>query len=228
MKVTKQILATILTSALCTLAGSTAKAAAFGYDLGVTTFYQFGAPPGVINGVSGSPDTGFFTIQNNGTTTFSGTIGDVAHAGNGTDFSFTSAALTLAPGQSATFGVNSESSNQGGYNGPTGTVQPGVTIDINGLINGAESVNLSVNDADIHSGVPRTNPFGLTLDSYVLQGGDSMGRDTGDAFETTQANGQFTFFEAGPTSGVPEVSSTLGLLAIASTGLFGVRRFARR
>ena len=31
------------------------------------------------------------------------------------------------------------------------------------------SLNLSVNDSNIHSGVPATNPFGVTLDNYVLQ-----------------------------------------------------------
>ena len=226
MKLNERILPVLGMCAAFTFSGINTKAATFGYTLDVTTFYQDGAPPSVINGITGSPDTGFFTVMNNGTTTFTGTIGDIAHAGNGTDFSFTSSSLTLAPGASATFGVNDEGSNQGGYNGPTGTTQPGVTIQIDGLINGAEGIVLSVNDADIHSGVSRVNPFGVTVDSYVLQGGDPLGRDTGDAFETTQANGHFEFFEAGPGT-VPEVSSTLSLLGMALTGLFGLRRFAK-
>jgi len=212
--------------AVTTLAGARALAADVGYTLDVTTLYQYGAPANVLNGYSGGPDTGFFTIQNDGSSTFTGTIGDIAHAGNGGDYSFTSAPLTLAPGQSATFGVNNESSNQGGYNGPTGSAQPGVQIDISGSIAlgaNSEGVNLSVNDADIHSGVPRTSPgSGLVSDSYVLQGGDPRGNDNGDAYETTQANGQYRFFQ--PASGVPEASSTVAMLGMALAGLAGLRR----
>ena len=174
------------------LAVESAVAGPLGYTLDVTTFYQFGAPAGVLNGVSGSPDTGFFTVMNNGVTTFSGTIGALAVDGGGTDWSFTSGALALAPGASATFGINSESSNVGGFNGPTGSPQPGVQILINGLINGSEVVGLSVFDADIHSGVPVPSPAsGLLTDSYVLQGGDPLGFDTGDTFEVAQAPGHF-------------------------------------
>jgi len=67
---------------------------------------------------------------------------------------------------------------------------------MDGLVTlGANSRALSVAilDKDIHSGVPRTNPFGETLDNYILQGGSSVGFDTGDAYETTRASGPFSF-----------------------------------
>jgi hypothetical protein len=192
------------------------------FTLDVTTHYQFGGPPGTTDGTLntqfGNPDTGFFIITNNGASTFSGTIGDVAVAGIGTDFSFTSGSLVLAPGHSIAVGVNDESSNFGGFNGPTGTTQNGVEILLMGLINGVEAVNLSVFDKDIHSGVPR-NANGNSSDSYVLQGGDPTGGDTGDAFETTQADGHFRFFEA-PSLMAPEPSS-LTLCALGVLGLLG-------
>lgn len=202
-----------------------------GYTLDVTTHYQFGVPAaGTLNSPSGGPDTGFFQIINNGTSTFVGTISDVALAGNGSDDSFTSGALTLAPGDSAWIGIYPESSNQGGFNGPTGMVQPGVKIDLTGTVkNGinTEPISLSVHDSDIHSGVPRTNPFGVTLDNYVLQGGDPLGRDTSDGFETTQADGHFRFFEAPAVGVTPLPASAWGGLALLS-GLAAFRFMRRR
>src|SRR5207237_10754762 len=62
----------------------------------------------------------------------------------------------------------------------------------------SQSVFLSIFDRDIHSGSPPTNPYGVTLDNFILQGGDSFGRDTGDGYETTQAPGPFQFGQGGP------------------------------
>jgi hypothetical protein len=197
-----------------------------GYTIDVTTFYQFGAPPGVSNGISGNPDTGFFTVTNNGTTTFNGTIGDVAVRGSGPDDSFTFGPISLAPGGSLTFGIDDESSNVAGFNGPTGSVQPGVMIQLIGNFNGVEPVSLSVNDADIHSGVPRS-ANGTVSDSYVLQGGDPFGGDTGDAFEVSQAPGHFEFFEAATVSGVPEPGAFM-LLGTALAMLGAGRKLMRK
>jgi hypothetical protein len=121
--------------------------------------------------------------------------------------SFTSGSITLAPSQSATIGIGqlnqtTDSSNCGGFNGPFGSPQPGVTIQINGLVSGIESIHLSVNDADIHSGLFQTSPCdGISSDSYVLQGGSPTGCDNGDGFETAQAAGHFRFAQA---AAVPE------------------------
>jgi hypothetical protein len=220
MKIYKLVLLGLMLS----LSGSLAFAQ-LGYTLDVTTFYQFGNPAGTLGPYGASPDTGFFTITNNGTTTFTGTIGEVAMSSGGADFSYTIPGLTLAPGQSDTFVTSPESSNVGGFNGPFGSPQPGIQITLNGLINGSEGVNLSVNDSNIHSGVPRTNPFGVTLDNYILQGGDPSGNDTGDGYETSQSPGHFRFFEASGAA-VPEPSSLLLLGAVV--GIIGTKLLRNR
>jgi len=50
------------------------------------------------------------------------------------------------------------------------------------------SASGSIYDGDIHSSVFR-DANGTSSDSYVLQGGDPYGGDTGDGFEETQATG---------------------------------------
>lgn len=203
-----------------------AQAAPLGYTLDVTTDYQFGAPGDLVAGNVANPDSGFFRVTNNGTTTFTGTLSLTAISGFNVDFSTSSAALTLAPGQSASISdASSESSNQGGFGGPFGGPQVGATLNIIGLIDGSEAVSLSVNDADVHSGVFLTNPLGELLDNFVFQGGSSTGGDTGDGFEVTgpldaQSPGHFQFFERATTQ-VPEP----GAIALLGTGLL---LFARR
>ena len=190
------------------LAGAS-QAAIVGYTLDVKTFYQFADPVDRVAGNAPSPDTGFFRVTNNGLTTFNGTLGLTAVSGPGTNFSSLSATLMLAPGQSASLSdLSSESSNVGGYGGPTGGPQTGAILNILGsMTNGidTELVALSVSDMSIHSGVFQTNPFGETLDNYVFQGGSSVGGDTGDAFEVNQAMGMFQFFER--AAAVPEPGS---------------------
>ena len=62
----------------------------------------------------------------------------------------------------------------------------------------SQSASLLVADADIHSGTPRTDGFGLTSDSFVLQGGDPWGFDPGAAFAGSQANGTYVFAQPVP------------------------------
>jgi len=175
------------------------KAYAQGYDFQVETQYNFGTQPGIYNNYgqySGNPDTGWVTITNNGSSDFNGTIGVYGNYYSGDQANN----YNLAPGQSIELGLNTESSNQGGYNpggwnnwygyqyGP----QSGAQVYMNGLVNGSEYVNLSVYDSQIQSGSYRWTGTSWS-DSYVLQGGDPYGNDTGDGFEVTQAPGFYTW-----------------------------------
>jgi hypothetical protein len=106
------------------------KFAGTGYEFDVTTFYQLGGcnssgNTGPIEPICASPDSGFLTVTNNGSTSFTGTItlsGNspvggppyCAPGGLASD-SFTG---TLTVGQSRTFGLAPDSSNCGGYNAP--------------------------------------------------------------------------------------------------------------
>ena len=123
-------------------------------------------PPGTyFIGYGGSPDTSFITFTNTGTTTFVGTLADVAVAGmgGGFDYSLSVSSWTLTPGQSTVFGTSPELSNVGGLNGPGGIV-----VEVNGVFSDGYSSGLwSVSDSNIHSGV--INGGGLT-DAFVLQG----------------------------------------------------------
>lgn len=191
-------------------------------------------PLGAWDGVG---DTGLLVITNNSPcTTFCGNIGFNAISGCGLNFN-SSHAVCLAPGQSAALSINNESSNFCGYNGPfnTSTPQLGAEFFMNGTVSldptcgcgsGTELVDLSIFDKDIHSGVFRTNPFGVFLDNDILQGGDPFGRDTGDTYEVSQAPGPFQFassigpggpgdhflsYKIKPSAGSPKFQPILGV-----------------
>ena len=165
------------------------------YQFDGIAFYQEGAPPDACCGPGGLPDTGYVRITNNGTSTFVGNIGFNAVSCFGINFN-NSFAVTLNPGDHHTFSFSPESSDFGGFNGPCLGAQDGAELFMTGTVSvgsDSQAVDLSIFDKDIHSGVPRLNPFGVTLDNYILQGGDPLGRDTGDAYEETQAPGNFQF-----------------------------------
>jgi hypothetical protein len=111
-----------------------------GYNFGVTTFYQLGGcnspgNTGPIEPICANPDSGFLTVTNNGSTSFTGTItlsgnsplagGSYCAPGGLASDSFTG---TLTPGQARTFALSPDSSNCGGYNAPqTQTISAGGT-----------------------------------------------------------------------------------------------------
>ncbi|MCG2633253.1 PEPxxWA-CTERM sorting domain-containing protein [Bradyrhizobium sp. WYCCWR 13023] len=189
----------------------------------VTTSYS-DAPPGVgfdlHSPFSPSPDTSYVSFTNNGNTTFVGTFADVAHSEFSGDFSVFFPGVGLAPGQTVFFATSPESSNQGGFNGPFGSFQQGITLLIIGTFSDGFSANWNVNDADIHSGT--LNGGGLT-DAYVLQGGCPTGCDYGDATEESQVNGHFRFQNI--QGAVPEPSTwAMMLLGFAGIGFMVYRR----
>ena len=86
-----------------------------GFD--ITTSYNFGNPSSQVGTfIVGGPDTGVLTFANNTGSDFTGVLTLSGQAGNGTFFSNTSGLITVSNGASVNILLNSESSNQGGYN----------------------------------------------------------------------------------------------------------------
>jgi hypothetical protein len=162
------------------------------------------------------PDTGFVTFTNIGPSTFTGSlILDRTSPGQG--HLNTTLAVILAPGASKVLTLSNESSNQGGWNG--GSPNIGMSVEASGTfsgVGGSVVEDFLRHDPDFHSGVSRTNPFGVTLDNYILQGGDPFGRDTADAYEESQAPATIEF--SGGGGSVPEPRET-GVLMVLLTGL---------
>jgi hypothetical protein len=218
----------LLAAVLCPTASH---ATVVGYNLTVTTAYALADPfPDRLDHAFTEPDTGYFQITNTGASTFTGQVGDIAVSVNAGNLSFTSATITLVPGQSVSVAIPDDASDVGGFNGPAYYLRPGVEITLTGSVALAgltEAVNLLVADANIHSGVFRTDSYGLTSDSFVLQGGDPWGFDTGDVYELSQADGVYAFTEAsginGLTQPVPE-PPPLWVLAAALPSLWWLRR----
>ena len=196
------ILSAVIALALLPHPGS---AAAVGYAIAIATAYAPSNPfPNRIDNAYTEPDTGYLQIANTGPTTFIGSVGTTAVSVFAGDLSFAASGIVLAPGDSISIAMPDDSSNVGGYNGPAYFFRPGVIVWLRGFVSsgsGTEAVDLAVADADIHSGVVRRAPSGLLTDSFVLQGGDPWGFDTGDAFELSQAQGAYVFQQAVPEPG---------------------------
>nr|WP_294507928.1 PEP-CTERM sorting domain-containing protein [uncultured Rhodopila sp.] len=196
-----------------------------GYSITVTTAYANGDPfPNQIDDVFSEPDTGFIEIANTGATVFSGVVGTVAVSAFAGDLSFASGPLVLAPGAAVSIAMPDNSASVGGFNGAAYDYRPGVEIYLDGTLSdgvGSEAVDLQAADRDIHSGVWRTDSYGLTSDSFVLQGGDLWGFDSGNAFAMSQADGVYVFSQAAPEPG------SLGLMAAALAMVAAARRWLR-
>jgi RTX calcium-binding nonapeptide repeat (4 copies) len=165
-----------------------------GYQFDLTTSYEY------YDG--GSEETGFLTVTNNGASTFTGTVGLYNGA---TRIDFGPSTTTLNPGDSIKIQAGTDSSDVGGFNLNGSNPSNGLQILMTGTVSkgsASEGVNLSVYDKDVHTGVFQTNPFNVTMDSYVLEGGDPYGRSTGHVYETAQPDGHYTFLESAPTGGV--------------------------
>lgn len=208
---------------------TTGRSAPIGYSLTVTTAYASANPfPNRLDQAFTEPDTGYFQVSNTGSSIFSGTVGMVALSVFAGDLSFASAPIVLLSGESVSVAVPDDASDVGGFNGPAYFFRPGVEVTLNGTVsNGAASqgITLLVADADIHSGVWRTGPSGLASDSFVLQGGDPWGFDSGDTFELGQANGSYMFAQAAPEPGSMALLAT-GLSTLGSLSL--IRRTMSR
>lgn len=205
--------------------------------LSVEVGYGFGGTSS--SGIySGAPDTSFVIITNTGTDPFTGLLSLTGTAGVGpfADVDDHSpGALALAPGASWILLGGPEGSNMGGFNkcqlgtDPSGPADNGLLLTVTGAFATAGPISYTIYDYEIHSGTPATNPFGVTLDNYILQGGDPFGRDTFDPFEVAQAH---AFFDITgdrtavplPCGAVPEPAS---LAIYASLGLVGMA-FRRR
>ena len=208
--------------AIVALLPSVAIAAPVGYALSVTTAYALGDPfPNRIDNAFTEPDTGYLQIANTGNTTFIGSVGTDAVSAFAGDLSFSASGIVLAPGDSISIAIPFDASNVGGFNGPAYQARPGILIWMRGFVAAGaltEAISLAVADADIHSGMVRLDPLGLLTDSFVLQGGDPWGFDTGDAFEGSQAQGIFLFQQAAPEP------AGLALFALPLAALIARRR----
>ena len=211
-----------LAAVVLVLLPGTGSAAPVGYGISIATAYALSDPfPNRIDSAFIEPDTGYLQITNTGNTTFVGSVGTVAVSAFAGDLSFTATGIVLAPGYSISIAMPDDSSDVGGFNGPAFQSRPGIEIWLRGFVtdgSGTQAVNLSVADADIHSGAIRVAPSGLLTDSFVLQGGDPWGFDPGDAFELSQAQGKFVFQQAAPEPG------DLLLLALPIGLLVSLRR----
>src|SRR5204863_8535398 len=122
------------------------------YQFDGIALYRDGSPSDLVAGAPGaSPDTGFVTIKNDGSSTFSGTIGFNAVTCGGSNQT-PAYAVTLNPGDHQSVPIDNESSNQGGFNGPcynssNPTAQNGAQFEMTGTVtlgSDSDSVDLTI------------------------------------------------------------------------------------
>jgi hypothetical protein len=223
----------LILAAFVTVAATASRANPVLYSLTVTTAYSSGDPFShrLDAGFVEPYGTGYYQIANTGASTFTGTIGDIADSPFGGNLSFRSSVITLTPGETASVAIPDNSADVGGFNGPYYFYRPGVEIILIGSVaKGMTStpVDLTVADRDIQSGVWRTDQYGLSSDSFVLQGGDPWGFADSTPYALTLASGVYTFGQ--PPQEVSDVPiwepGALSLLLIGAGAIALWRRVA--
>lgn len=181
---------TLLFAGTATAASADSESVYVPYLFNGEAAYIFGNPSDLLPGSPGaSPDTGYVRITNNGTSTFTGSIGFTAWSPCVGDRS-RYYSVTLAPGDHVSVQVTSESSNDGGFNGTfcndMSTPQLGAQFTMTGTVtlgSASASVDLSIYDRDMN---------------YILQGASPYGQDLGDPVEVAQPTQYFTFQSTAP------------------------------
>ena len=170
--------------------------AAVEYRFDLTTAYATSNPfPNRIDSAFTAADTGFILIVNAGPSDYRGIVRIVAVSPFAGDMGFNLPSGFIPSGGSVSIAMPNDSSDVGGFNGPAFFFRPGAIVYLEGIVsaNGESApVKVAAADLDIHSGVFRVDPNGLTTDNFVLQGGDPFGFDNGDAFELSQAWGHLS------------------------------------
>ncbi len=198
--------------------------AAVEYRFDLTTAYATSNPfPNRIDNAEAGADTGYLLIANAGPSDYRGIIRVIAVSPFAGDQGFDLPSGFIPSGGSVSIAMPHDFSDMGGFNGPAFFFRPGAIVYLEGIVdaNGESApVKVAAADLDIHSGVFRVDPHGLTTDNFVLQGGDPFGFDNGDEFETTQAWGHLTL---SGTVGIPAPPG-LPILAAALGGLLVARQ----
>ncbi|MBI3853153.1 MAG: HYR domain-containing protein [Verrucomicrobia bacterium] len=183
---------------------STVTATTAYYDLEVKVGYEFGGCSSSGQpGYCANPDCGFVVIKNNGPSQFVGElrldgVSGFGQYGHQEVHDTSGPGCVLAPGASFRLEAGDESSNYGGFNKACNGPDNGLLLSIIGKSAGLD-ISYQVFDKDIHSGVFRDihatpsleSGAPLLSDSYILQGGDPFGGDTGDDFEVSQTPATF-------------------------------------
>ena len=191
------------------------------YRFDVATAFAAADPfPNRIDTAVSGPATGYIQVVNAGPGDYRGIIRLVALSAIGGDMGFNLATGFIPAGGAISIGMPNDSSAVGGFNGPSYTFRPGIILYMEGAVSApADGGNLKigVQDLDIHSGVFRADPNGLTTDDFVLQGGDPFGFYNGPGFSLSQAQGHYALMGVAVVEPPPLAMLLPGAAALAVT-----------